>query len=489
MTHAQHDQNPAAVVLSDAPDSSRLPADEDSLLRDDVAILNQRRIAAKLRESMIRPALWTQQVRNFSGTTLGLMTLITLLLTVAILSAGMSMSQSTERRQDAITNLISNTEPMSATAQDLFTSLSLADTIAATGFVQAGVELPATRENYQRAIQRSALAATQTAAGLGTEPSRELELIGQIQTQLPVYTGLVEIARTNNRLGNPVGVAYMSQASSLMRTSILPAARELLDSSNNSLNEKQQALARPQWIPISGLAAALILLILAQRWLALKTRRRLNRGFLAATAFMTVALLWVIASNGLTWYSGNKGYEEAAAPLRSLTDARVLAQQARTAETMALVRRETSAESIEDFDAIMTKVDKAMQSYRDSSLIERGDNRAESEQISQAIVDWQDRHQKLRRALAQGEYNSGVQLVFHGPAAPAGTSDGTTAAAYDQVDAGLAKLMKDARQMLRSYFEDGLMATRWVSPIVAILSLASVAAIWIGIRPRLQEYL
>ena len=33
-----------------------------------------------------------------------------------------------------------------------------------------------------------------------------VQLLGRINAQLTVYTGLIETARTNNRAGNPVGV-------------------------------------------------------------------------------------------------------------------------------------------------------------------------------------------------------------------------------------------------------------------------------------------
>lgn len=42
---------------------------------------------------------------------------------------------------------------------------------------------------------------------------------------------------------------------------------------------------------------------------------------------------------------------------------------------------------------------------------------------------------------------------------------------------------------MRSYIESGLAATSLVAISVLILSIASVMALWIGIRPRLQEYL
>lgn len=476
------------VVLPDAPGRSRRVRGIDLWLEEHHHREAPPSFARRIRESFVLPALWARRLLMFGSTTIGMMTLITIGLTIAILAAGVSMSQSTDRRQAALSSLSSYTEPRSADAQDLFTSLSLADTVAATGFVQAGVEPPATRERYQRAIQRAASAATDTSAGLGSEPSKELELITQIQTQLPVYTGLVESARTNNRVGNPVGVAYMSEASSLMRLTILPAARELLEISNARLSDEQRSLAKPQWVPISGLLAAVVMLLWAQRWLAAKTRRRLNKGFLVATAFMLVALIWVISANAFTWYSGAKGYEEASAPLGALTDARVLAQQARTEETMALVRRETSIQSIEDFDRIIEKVDGELEMYKSSALSKRSENASEAQKIEEALVEWESLHSKLRRNLDQGEYDAAIALSFQAKDGTA-TPGGTTAEQFNTVDAGLARLMADARQSLKSYLDSGLMATRWVSTLVLALSIGAVAAMWLGIRPRLQEYL
>lgn len=484
MTEVQRGSSPVTVVLSDAPGRARPASSGDGWLEQHLVRRPASSVRAWLRDSLVLPALWARRTQSFSSTTIGMMMLITVGLTIAILAAGMSMSQSTDRRQAALTELSATTEPMSAETQDLFTSLSLADTIAATGFVQAGIEPPATRQRYERAIQRASAAATHTASGLGSEPSRELDLITKIQTQLPVYTGLVETARTNNRAGNPVGVAYMSEASSLMRLTILPAARELLDISNARLNDEQRSLAKPQWVPISGLVAAVIMLVLAQRWLALKTRRRLNKGFLAATALMLVALIWVITTNAFTWYSGSKGYEEASAPLGALTDARVLAQQARTEETMALVRRETSSQSPQDFDKVMGKVRGELELYESSSLVKHGENQAEADKIATALDEWEALHGKLRRSLDQGEYNDAIALSFQGK-----DNAATTDAQFNTVDTGLAKLMTHARQSLKTYLDSGLRATRWVSTLVLILSFGAVASIWLGIRPRLQEYL
>ncbi|AKK04030.1 hypothetical protein [Corynebacterium epidermidicanis] len=466
-------------------------AARDDLWLDAPEATEANSVGSVFRGSFGLPALWYRRTAVFFATTIGQMTLWAFVLTVALLAAGVAMAQSTQSRQAQLGTLMNNTEPMSAAAQDIYMSLSLADTTATTGFVQAGVEQPLTRERYQRAIQRASAAATQSAAGVQSSQQRELELIATIQSQLPNYTGLVETARTNNRMGNPVGVAYMSEASALMRTSILPAANELLRLTNARVNAEQHDLTRPQWVPISGLVAALLMLVAVQRWLAHRTRRRLNKGMLVATACMTIALLWVSTSNALTWYAGTRGFEQAAAPLNSLANARVLAQQARTAETLALVRRETNADAFESFSATAGSIDQALTSYDTTRLAESPANARTVADVRAGLTQWQVAHEDLANSLNQGDYQRATRIAFATSQNTVGaTADtGSAAQAYDAVDAGLAVLILDTRGTLRGFIADGLSATHLLSPVVLLLSGLAVLSLWLGIRPRLQEYL
>ena len=71
------------------------------------------------------------------------------------------------------------------------------------------------RQRYEQAITDAAVAVTRASSGLTDPPL--VELLGRINAQLAVYTGLIETARTNNRMGNPVGSSYLSEASALMQ--------------------------------------------------------------------------------------------------------------------------------------------------------------------------------------------------------------------------------------------------------------------------------
>ncbi|WIM71825.1 hypothetical protein QP028_09395 [Corynebacterium suedekumii] len=291
---------------------------------------------------------------------------ITVILSMAIFAAGYSMSQSSADRQSELDVLLTTTEPMSYSAHNLYTSLSLADTIATTGFVQGGVESAGTRARYHAAIDRAMMSATESSASVGFDDRPSLLLIADIERQIPIYTGLIETARTNNRVGNPVGVAYMAEASSLMREEILPAASQLFERTSSKVREQQRQLTRPQWVPLSGLFAAVLFLLIAQWALWRMTRRRLNKGFLVATALMVTAILWVGASNFTAWQAGTRGFEEASMPWDSLTASRIQAQQARTSETLALVRRQSVDDSTAFFESTTRGVTIALNDFENS---------------------------------------------------------------------------------------------------------------------------
>lgn len=144
-------------------------------------------------------------------------------------------------------------------------------------------------------VDTAVVAANQVLEGAVESGARDEDirrLVQQIQRDLPVYAGLMERAKTNQRMGNPVSVAYMSSSSDIMRTRMLGNATQLFDLTRQQVADEMERLSRPQWVPLSGLVAALIFLALAQLWLWRVFRRRLNKGFLAATVMMVAAIGW-----------------------------------------------------------------------------------------------------------------------------------------------------------------------------------------------------
>ena len=144
---------------------------------------------------------------------------------------------------------------MSAAAHLLSTSLLRADTIVAGGFVQPGPLSEEDTRAYAAAIDTAVTAAGEIYKGAveaDSPSSARIEaLVGDIQRDLPVYAALNERARVNQRMGNPVGVAYMSEASGIMRSRMLVAASEVNALTRADVATEMRRLSQPQWIPLS----------------------------------------------------------------------------------------------------------------------------------------------------------------------------------------------------------------------------------------------
>ena len=224
-----------------------------------------------------------RHVRNAvgaSGTPATLRVILTGLLTVSLLWGAIA-AWTVAVRMSAAHNVVAVSEPLSLDAQQLYRALSDADATEAAAFLSGGLEPFALRIRYEVDIALAArrMEAATAAAGQSAAASQ----LTTLSAALPVYTGLVETARADNRLGLPLSAAYLREASGLMRTTLLPAARDLYARENAQLAAAdRQATA----LPYAAVAVALIALLLlfgTQRWLARWTKRIVNPGLLIAT--------------------------------------------------------------------------------------------------------------------------------------------------------------------------------------------------------------
>ena len=199
-------------------------------------------------------------------------------------------STTIDDRQQALTNVLDHTEPLSFAAGQLYTKLSVADAAASTAFI-AGAEPRAVRHRYEQSITDAALALTRASNGLNDEPMQEL--LGRINAHLAVYTGLVETARTNNRAGNPVGSSYLSEASSLMQETILPDAQRLYQETSSRVDAETTTSTRIPASVILVVATTIVFGVFAHRWLGRRTRRRVNIGLIAGGMAIMIMVIWV----------------------------------------------------------------------------------------------------------------------------------------------------------------------------------------------------
>ena len=193
------------------------------------------------------------------------------------------------------------------------------------------------RHRYQADIAQAAAHLESATAAAGHSPAaRDL---ATLSAGLPVYTGEVQTARADNRLGLPLGAAYLREASALMRGTLLPAARDV-----SAQADAQLTAASGQ---ATGLPLALILLVAgvllgyvlyrAQRWLFQRTHRRLNPGLVVASVAAVVSLLWLAIAFTVARADLLQARDHGSTPVAALARADIAALQARADESLTLI--------------------------------------------------------------------------------------------------------------------------------------------------------
>lgn len=453
-------------------------------------------------KGFVNPALEApRRFLKFASTSPGLLTIVSTILVLAILAAGGAMVYSSQNRQAQLNTLVSRTEPLSDAAQELFNSLSVADSVATTSFLRKSTTNAATRD-YDAAMSSASMAIIRATSGIDDIESREMELVLQIQNSMPDYLKLMSNAQTHDRLRNPVGASYLAQASTLMQDTMLPAAQELYSRTSEEVSTQQAKLSSPLWFPLSGIVAAIIMLVIAQFWLAALTNRRLNLGYVGATGLMLFALVWASLSAALTWHAGNQNVQGTVRPLEQLTAVRISVQQSRTQEALGLIQRDYGEDRQQEFSDSMADIDSKLEGLRNQvSHPERIDTARE------ALRSWDESHAKMVSELKNGRYTEALAAALdtkvpeenkdgkdktdkagrNGKDDPLATGEDTSD--FTVVDNEMQELISSTRAELRDILVEGRTAAGHVTNLVLALTVLSALCVFFGTRPRLQEFL
>ena len=169
--------------------------------------------------------------------------------------------------------------------------------------------------------------------------------------QLPVYSGLVETARANNRQGFPIGAAYLRQATALLTSSILPAAGRLYAAEARRLNDDYRTgTSNASLVALVAAAAlALVLMLLAQRYVARMSRRILNVLMVLATVALAGVSAWAVIGLVSEQNSLATAQRRGSDSVELLSAANVLLSRAQGDLSLALVSRGTDVTDTKDF--------------------------------------------------------------------------------------------------------------------------------------------
>ncbi|MDV8024385.1 hypothetical protein [Rhodococcus sp. IEGM 1330] len=388
-------------------------------------------------------------------------------LVVLALTVGNLASTAVTDRVDTLGTLLVRTEPFANSAQNLYGALSVADAAAATAFIAGGLEPPEVRERYSQALGEASSELIAASAGVTENDAATSAVLTQIAAGLPVYSGLVETARANNRSGNPVGAAYLGEASTMMQTSLLPLAEKLYTEQASRVSADQERFTSPPLFAIGSLVFLLLMTGLAQWYLSRTTRRTLNVGFLTATVAVAGLLGWMLVVGLVSSIATDRAIDRGVSPLKSYTTGFILAQQARADETLDLARRGGGQDYGESFDANVSRLTEMFQG--DTAVID-------------ALNTWSVSHSRIDSALEVGDFNGAVSIAT-------GTGESDSAAAFTALDSVLVDGIENARSELRSNIDRSVWVLSGLSNGAYVLTVVASVAFGVGLFPRLREYL
>ncbi len=350
--------------------------------------------------------------------------------------------------------------------------------------------LAAAVEGVLRLRQLNPTACPPRAAG-PTAPACAGNLLDDLGRQTPVYAGMVERARANNRVGNAVGEAYLRRASELMRTEMIPVTDRLVALGAGELDRAFRQATRglgELGVTVVLCLSGLVLVVL-QVALARFTHRVFNLWLITGSLLLVVVAVWTAwafsAQQSRLVRARDSGYDV----MTMLAQSRVLALQARADENLALVSLGNGRAYDEGFDQAVNALgyDSAGNPRSPRPGKSRGSlttslDRLAPGDVPPALTD------DLRTWL---NTRSKVVELLRKPSEPGGQDSfteatrltvGPEADAFDRFDGKLAKLL-EKRQ---SHFESGMSASlsplnrfKWFAFCIMLLSTTfSLAGLW-----------
>lgn len=382
-------------------------------------------------------------------------------------------------RARAVQAARTGTEPLLVQAVNLYTALSDANATAARTFLQGSLEQPATRARYAQDLRLAAdaLATLTQKTGGSADTSAAVRTIAR---QVPVYAGLVEAARANNRQGFPVGAAYLRRASTLLTGTILPEANRLYTTEVKHLSDDYAAGARS--FPLIVLAVtggvALALLVVAQGYLARITRRVFNVPIVIGTVVLAAVTLWALV--GLIREQGALSRARRASDsVEVLSASQVLLSRSEGDQSLTLINRGSDEVDPADFGMVMHAVSPTGGLLADASrLAASGADSAAIRRLDADYAAFASETSQIDALESRG------QLLRAIPRAASAASN----AIADDLNAAVSAQVRAAQTRFKTAASDTGSSLSGLSIAIPLLTAVAAGLAIYGIRQRLRDF-
>jgi hypothetical protein len=277
-----------------------------------------------------------------------------------------------------------------------------------------------------------------------------------------------------------VGAAYLRRASDAMRNSILPTASGMYEDAARRLysDYERGTGSRDRVVLVVVGGAVLALLLATQVFVALRTRRVLNAGLVAATLIVVAIGAGALVALDEQQEALVSSQREGSDQLIVLSNARILALRSVSDENLDLIERGVEPSYLEDFATNRTHIS------GEGGLLDEATRLAERTGSTAAVGGirglWNEYlavHERVRQLDGDGVYKQAVRVAITDGAIAAARFDDALDA---EIDAARHRLDADASAAGRHM--------QWlVAEVVATILAAAVLAAW-GLWIRMKEY-
>lgn len=332
----------------------------------------------------------------------------------------------------------------------------------------AGPEAASQRQAFTDGVTSASKTITQASAA---DPDDAVAL-ADVNDKLAQYTGLIESARANNRQGYPAGRAYLKTASDTLTAEVLPELTTLVAANDTRVQDAYVAGDRGSTLLWLAAALAFIVLSGGQAWLLLRTHRIINVGLAAATAAIVVS---VVVSGSVMAWAQNRGVTTRDGPYAAtlaLAQARIAAFDAKSSESLTLIKEGTGQKDERDFATSAT-----------ATLAALSEATTAGADIDSRVTfkAYQDVHGQIRNLDDNGRHQDAVDK------ATTQADDGANKTFDRFVTASKASLDTESGKIT-----DNLEAVNkpllFATGLVLLAGLLAAVASWWGFAQRLEEY-
>ena len=439
----------------------------------------------------VRRAWWRPRLDG--ATTPARLRLLLALLILLSLAWGVLAALTADQHASAAADVVAVSEPLSLDAEQIYTSLSDADATAANAFLAGGLEPAKARQRYQADITQAAIRIEAASALVGSSAART-QLPGHLTKQasaagtavgddlailsgqLPAYTDEVGTARADNRLGLPLGAAYLREASGLLRGTLLPAASDIYTRESTLLTSASaQATGLPLIVvaAIAGLGLGYVL-FRSSRWLSRHTHRVVNYGLLLAALAGLVSLVWLVAAFVFGRGDLLHAQQQGSAPAQAFARAEVAALQAHADESLTLIDNGGDDSYQKDYLAQQKLLGPGPGTLLAAVQAAGGPG---SDVAAQARA-WYQAHAALRAKDDGGSHAAAVQSALNGDAATS----------FARLSATLSQGINDHQAVFAASARSGRDAFTGLAVGMIVASLVMVGGCVWGLSRRLAEY-